>query len=109
MPLIGADSILGDAMIDHDTISRFLPFALATGKQPQWNLQRILEGLVIAALTSYATMYGVQKQLEVEVANLRASIAETRAEFRDTRNAIVGREDRIEQKLDNHIAVIQRR
>lgn len=96
-------------MLHPDWLNQIVPFALATGKQPSWNLQRILEALVIALLTSYATMYAVQKQMEVDIANIRASIAEIKSEGRDMRNAIVAREDRIETKLDNHISSVGRR
>lgn len=96
-------------MLHPDWLNHIVPFALATGKQPSWNLQRILEALVIALLTSYATMYAVQKQMETDIANIRASIAEIKSEGRDMRNAIVAREDRIEAKLDNHISASGRR
>lgn len=84
--------------------AQFIPFALVTGKQPHFNTQRVLEGLIIAGITGAITLYGVQKQLEADLANIRASVAEQKADTKEMVRAIVEREDRIENKIDNHIS-----
>lgn len=94
-------------IFDLEVVKHFVPFALATGKQPQWNVQRLLETALIAAITAFTTMYGVQKQQEVEMANLRASMSDMRSEvrstIRDIKTEIVDRVDRVENKVDRHV------
>jgi hypothetical protein len=85
-----------------------IPFLLTAGKQPHWNLQRVLEGLLIAGITAWGTMYGVQKQLEVEIANIRVSMAEQKADTREMLRAVTSREDRIEAKIDGHVIADRR-
>lgn len=102
-------------MIDIDSISKFIPFALVTGRTPHWNVQRIIEGLLIAGITGAITLYGVQKTQEVQIMSIREDlyrmrsdmqqrIDEVRISVRENTASTNAREDRIESKLDSHIA-----
>jgi hypothetical protein len=101
-------------ILDPDWLNRFVPFALIAGKQPHWNLQRILEGLIIAGITGMITMYGVQKTQEVQMSSIREElyrmrsdmqqrIEEVRISVRENTSQASSREDRIENKLDAHL------
>jgi hypothetical protein len=102
-------------LIDFEPVSKFIPFALVTGKTPRWNLQRVLEGLIIASITGVITLYGVQKSHEVQIMSIREDLYRMRTDMqqriddirisvRDNTASTNAREDRIEAKLDGHIS-----
>lgn len=52
-----------------------IPFVLATGQHPPLNMTRVIESLIIAAVTGAVTMWGVQQQVQTEIAQLKAQNA----------------------------------
>ena len=91
-------------ILSHDFLSHIAPFVLAAGaKQPQWNIQRILESLIIAAITAGVTMYGVVQSMRVEISQLHTDIQRVETQARENYAQHSIREDRIENKIDNHL------
>jgi len=65
------------------------PFILAMGqKAPALNVIRIVESLIIALVTAAVTMYGLQREISVEVINLKTRMDETRADVSNHQAAI---------------------
>lgn len=49
----------------------FIPFVLATGQHPPLNMTRVIESLIIAAVTGTVTMWGVQQQVQTEIEQIK--------------------------------------
>jgi cell division protein FtsB len=58
-----------------------IPFVLATGQHPPLNITRVIESLIIAAVTGAVTMWGVQQQVQVEIMALKAQNSRIEAQL----------------------------
>ena len=69
-------------------ITTLLPFFLSVGDHPKLHLTRIVEALVIAAVTAGITMYGTQKVLEERIGHISNQVRQNHADIRDVNGAL---------------------
>ena len=60
----------------------FAPFMLSAGTNMHFNIVRIIEGLLIAAVTAFAVMYGTQRYMEGQMEAMKSTMDDFRAEVR---------------------------
>jgi len=66
----------------------FVPFVLATGQHPPLNMTRVIESLIIAAVTGAITMWGVQQQVQVEINALKVQNVRIEAALAELQNGV---------------------
>lgn len=70
-------------------MSNFIPFLLSAGmKQPHWNLQRVIEALLIGAITGGIAMWGTQQVIATQMQALEKQVIEVKTELREIRSDI---------------------
>ncbi len=65
-----------------------VPFVLATGQHPPLNMTRVIESLIIAAVTGAVTMWGVQQRVAVEIDALKEQNTRIQAQLTDLQAAV---------------------
>ncbi len=66
----------------------FLPFMLSVGEHPKLHLTRIIEAIVIAAMTAGITMYGTQKVLEERIGHVANQVRQNQQDIRAVDSAL---------------------
>lgn len=68
-------------MIDFDSIQKFIPFVCAAGaQQPHWNIQRIIEAVIIAAIAGGMSTWATQQVLTERINTLQTSVSKVEAQ-----------------------------
>lgn len=66
----------------------WFPFLLAVGTEPHFNLQRILEALVIAGVTGAIVMWGTQQVLEERISSLQRDVQSIQTDVQQLRRDV---------------------
>lgn len=83
------DANLGRETTMLDKLSEIIPFMLAAGApQPHFSFQRIIEAIIIGAVTAGIAVYSTQQVITAKLDMLQTQISEVKAEVKVIRGDI---------------------
>lgn len=87
----------------------WIPFILAAGNQIHLSIARIVEALIIAAVTGGIVLYGSTKMLETKIDSFISMYEREHEETLRWRNHVQGEIDKSNQNIDRNRTLIYER